>query len=129
MKLIISSPLYRCLTIAMTLAISSVDSTIQKKFIQLLSAMRTIRKRSLNLGIETPSRFVLEDIDEMIGDWWSCEYHLPSILYLLFDPDANFTLYLALWSDSWDLKQPERQVYWIRLNKFAARLTKANIFD
>lgn len=129
MTIIISSPLYSCLAIAMTLAISSVDSTIQKKFIQLLSAIRTIRKRSLNLGNETPSRFVLEDIDEMIGDWWSCEYHLPSILHLLFDPDANFTLYLALRSDSRDLKQPERHVHWIRLNEFAARLTKANICD
>lgn len=74
MTIIISSPLYDFLAIAMTLAISSVNSTIQKKFINLLSAVRTIRKRLLNLGNETPSRFVLEDIDEMIGDWWSCEY-------------------------------------------------------
>ena len=89
----------------MTLAISLVDSTIQKKFIQLLSVIRTLQKRSLNLGNETPSRFVLGDIDEMIGDWWSCEYQLPSIFYLPSDPDANTTLYLALWSDSRDLKE------------------------
>ena len=83
MSISISSPLYRCLAIAMTLAISLVDSTIQKKFIQLLSVIRTLQKRSLNLGNETPSPFILEDIDEMIGDWWSCEYQLPSIFICL----------------------------------------------
>lgn len=129
MSIIISSPLYRFWAIAMTLAISSVDSTIQRKFIHLLSAVRTIRKRSLNLGNETPSRFVLEDIDEMIGDWWSWEYHIRSILHLLLDPYANFTVFLALRSDSQDLKKPERHVHWIRLNGFAARLTKASICD
>lgn len=129
MTISISSPLYRCLAIAMTLAIYSVDSTIQKKFIQLLSAIRTLRKRSMNLGIETPSRFVLEDIDEMIGDWWNCEHRLPSIFDLLSDLDANITPYLALWSDSRDLQKPERHVHWISLNEFAARLTKANICD
>lgn len=113
----------------MTLAISSVDSTIQKKFIQLLSAICTLRKRSMNLGTETPSRFVLGDIDEMIGDWWNCGHYLPSIFDLLSDLDANITLYLALWSDSRDLQKPERHVHWISLNEFAARLTKANICD
>ena len=58
-----------------------------------------------------------------------CEYHITSIFHLLFDPVANFTLFLALWSDSRDLKKPERHVHWIRLNEFAARLTKANICD
>ena len=129
MTISISFPLYRCLSIAMTLATSSLDSTIQKKFIQLASAIRTLRKRSLNLGNETPSHLVLEEIDEMIGDWWSCEYQLPSIFDLPPDPDANTTLHLALRSNSRDLQQPERHLHWISLNEFAARLTKANICD
>lgn len=87
----------------MTLAISSADSTIQKKFIQLLSAIRTLRKRSMNLGVETPSRFVLGEVDEMIGDWWDCGHYLPSIFDLLSDLDANITIYLALWSDRREL--------------------------
>lgn len=129
MTIPISSPLYRCLGMAMTLAISSLDSSIQKKFIQLASAIRTLRKRSLNLGNETPSHLVLGEIDEMIGDWWNCEYQLPSIFYLPSDPDADIILYLALWSDSRDPNQSERHLHWISLNEFAARLTKANICD
>ena len=68
MTISISSPLYRYLSVALTLAISSLDSTIRKKFIQLASAIRTLRNRSLNIGNETPSHLVLEEIDEMIGD-------------------------------------------------------------
>ena len=35
----------------------------------------------------------------------------------------------ALWSDSRDLEKPVRHLHWISLNKFLARLTKANICD
>ncbi len=77
----------------MTLAVSSVDSTVQKKIIELLSAMYTLGKRSLNLGDETPNRFVLEDIDEMIGDWWNCQYQLLSI----FDLPSDWSCWFVLW--------------------------------
>ena len=124
MTISISFPLCDCLSIAMTLAVYSLDSTIQKKFIQLASAIRTLRKRSLNLGNEIPSHFVLGEIDGMIGDWWSCE---SSIFDLPPNPDANTTLHLALRSYSQDLQQPKGHLHWISLNEFAARLTKANI--
>ena len=127
MTISISSPFYRYLSVALTLAISSLDSTIRKKFIQLASAIRTLRKRSLNIGNETPSHLVLEEIDEMIGDWWNREYQLPSIFDPPSEPDANTTLYLALWSDSRDLEKLECHLHWI--SEFAARLTKANICD
>lgn len=65
----------------------------------------------------------------MIADWWSCGYQLSSTFFLSFNPNANIILYLALRSDSRDLKEPERHVHWIRLNEFAARLAKANIYD
>ena len=117
MTISLSFPLYDCFGKAMTLAISSLDSTIQKKFIQLASAIRTLQKRSLNLGNKTLSHLDLEEIDEIIGDWWSCEYQLPSIFDLPLYPDANTTFHLALQSNSRDLQQPERHLYWISLNK------------
>ena len=76
----------------MTLAISSVDSTVQKKIIELLSAMYILGKRSLNLGDETPNRFDLDDIVEMIGDWWNCQYQLLPIFNLPSDWSCWFVL-------------------------------------
>lgn len=84
----------------MSLAISSVDSTVQKKIIELLSAMYTLGKRSLNLGDETPNRFVLEDIDEMIGDWWNCQYQPLSIFDLPSDWSCWFVLWVSLSSST-----------------------------
>lgn len=81
------SPLYHHSTAIISLAVYSLDSAIQRKFVRLASAIRTIRKRSLNLDNKTLPSNILDEMDEIIGDWWECEY-LPSFFDLL--PESGY---------------------------------------
>lgn len=58
------SPLYDHSSAIIFLAVYSLDSAIQKKFVKLASAIRTIRKRSLNLGNEISPSNILTEMDE-----------------------------------------------------------------
>lgn len=64
------------------LAVYSLNSATQKKFVKLESAIRTIRKRSLNRGNETLPWNILTEMNEIIGDWWECEYLHSSLIFL-----------------------------------------------
>ena len=122
------SPLYHKVIIITTLAVCSFDSAIQKIMVQLASEIRTLRKRSLKLGNKIPLSEVLVEMGEIIREWWPCKY-LPSSSDLPSDANANTIIYLALWSDSHDLKRGNEYPRWISINEFSARLTKANLCD
>ena len=81
-----------------TLAVCSFDSAIQKIIVQLASEIRTLRKRLLKLRNKIPLSEVLGEMEEVIAEWWPCKY-LPS------NANVNTIMYLALWSDSHDLKR------------------------
>lgn len=63
------SPLYHIMIIATTLAVCSLDSAIQLSIVQLASEIRTLRKRSINLGDKIPLSEVLGEMEEVIADW------------------------------------------------------------
>lgn len=86
-----NTPLHEILITVTSLAVHSLDSAIQKKFVNLALVIRNRRKRSLNLGNEIQPCYILGEIDEIIGDWWTCKY-LPSSFDLLPNLDANTTL-------------------------------------
>ena len=85
--------LYDIVETLVDLGVHSFDTAIQNKVVELASAIRTIRKYSLNRGNEISLCDDLGEIDQIIGDWWSCKY-LRSSFDLLMDTNSNTTLYL-----------------------------------
>lgn len=85
----------------------SLHTAIEMKIVKLASAI-------LNPGDKIAPCYSLGEIDEIIGDWWSCKYLRPSF-DLHFDTNADTTLYLALRSDDEDLDQAETHPLWISM--------------
>lgn len=123
------NPLYDIIETLVALGVHSLDSVIQNKLVKLASAIRTIRKNSLKLGNKIPPCYYLSEIDEIIGDWWSCKYlcflviHLPTPVLILH------LISVALRSDGEDLRRAETHSLWISINEFCAHLTKAEVCD
>ena len=69
-----NGPLYKMAATLVALGVHSVDSAIQKKLVKLASAIQTIQKNSLNPRNKIPACYFFSEIDEIIGDWWSCKY-------------------------------------------------------
>lgn len=76
-----NSPLYSKSKTIISLAICSYDSAIQKRLVKLASAIRNLRRRSMNSRKRnkiSPYNILFE-MDEIIGNLWHCKY-----FYLLF---------------------------------------------
>lgn len=69
-----NDPLYDIVETLVALGVHSLNTAIQKNIVKLASAIRTIRKHSLSPGNKIPPCYYLGEIDEIIGDWWSCKY-------------------------------------------------------
>lgn len=81
-----SNEIYRISEAILSLAIFSFDSTIQKELVKLLSAIRNLRKRLLNQRKKPSPSNILSEINEIIEDWWSCEYlYFLIISFLILD--------------------------------------------
>lgn len=73
----------RILEAIVSLAIAC-NSSIQSKCVNLASALRDIQKSLLKPGNKTLSCDILDEMAEIIGDYWECTYFI-SFLNLLFD--------------------------------------------
>lgn len=67
-----SNEIYRISEAILSLAIFSLDSTIQKELVKLLLAIRNLRKRLLKQRKKPSPSNILSEINEIIEDWWSC---------------------------------------------------------